>query len=48
MRNAPRMLDELLAFSVEAELACSQTKASPSGVDERLQIRLCRHPVTHK
>lgn len=48
MRNAPRMLDELAAFSVVAELAYSQMKASPSGANERLQIRLCRHPATHK
>lgn len=36
MRNALQMLDELVAFSVVAELASSQMNASPSGVNERL------------
>lgn len=48
VRNVPRMLDELVAFSVVAGLACSQMNTSPSGVNERPQIRLCRHSVTHK
>lgn len=41
------MLDEPVAFSVAAS-ACSEMNASPSGVNERPLIRLCRHAVTHK